>query len=139
MAKLLIPFAFVAAIGLGGFGLWRAYAPGQAKTAEPETASLVIPELEGDAVIGLRAYTSKCASCHGENGVGVEGAGPPFLHPFYKPSHHGDAAFFVAAESGVRAHHWKFGNMPPVAGVTKAEVAAIVAYVRSLQAANGVF
>jgi hypothetical protein len=38
----------------------------------------------------------------------------------------------------VRAHHWRFGNMPPVDGVNRAEVEKIVAYVRALQRANGI-
>ena len=45
----------------------------------------------------------------------------------------------LAARRGVRAHHWGFGDMPPVEGVTDADIAAIIAYVRTLQKANGVF
>jgi len=40
--------------------------------------------------------------------------------------------------NGVRAHHWKFGSMPPVDGITDAEDGTIVAYVRALQRANGI-
>lgn len=36
-------------------------------------------------------------------------------------------AFFMAVDNGVRAHHWAFGNMPPVADLTKGDVKAIVA------------
>ncbi|HBM41471.1 MAG TPA: cytochrome C, partial [Sulfitobacter sp.] len=49
-----------------------------------------------------------------------------------------DAAFLLAAKQGVRAHHWKFGNMPPVEGVTPGDVKMVVAYVRELQRANGI-
>ena len=38
----------------------------------------------------------------------------------------------------VRSHHWRFGNMPPVAGITRAEVVSIVTYFRTLQRANGI-
>ena len=54
-------------------------------------------------------------------------------------AHHGDAAFLLAVRNGVRAHHWRFGDMPPQPGLTGAEVAAITAYVRELQRANGIF
>ncbi len=47
-------------------------------------------------------------------------------------------AFLMAARNGVRSHHWKFGDMPPVEGITDAEVKTIVAYVRALQQANGI-
>jgi hypothetical protein len=40
---------------------------------------------------------------------------------------------------GVQAHHWRFGNMPPVEGITRAEVATIITYIRELQRANGIF
>ena len=48
-------------------------------------------------------------------------------------------AFVMAAKSGVRSHHWRYGNMPPVDGVTDADVKAITAYVRALQKENGIF
>ena len=48
-------------------------------------------------------------------------------------------AFVLAARNGVRAHHWPFGNMPPVEQpLTDGELAAIIAYVRELQRANGI-
>jgi len=39
---------------------------------------------------------------------------------------------------GVRAHHWKFGNMPAIEGLTRADVKAIIAYVRELKRQNGI-
>jgi hypothetical protein len=39
----------------------------------------------------------------------------------------------------VKAHHWPFGDMPPVAGVTQADVTLILAYIREVQVANGIF
>ena len=48
-------------------------------------------------------------------------------------------AFVLAARNGVRAHHWPFGDMPPVGQpLTDGELAAIIAYVRELQRANGI-
>ena len=57
----------------------------------------------------------------------------------YEPNHHGDMSFRLAARQGVRAHHWDFGNMPPVEGVTDEDVIKITRYVRELQKANGIF
>jgi cytochrome c2 len=88
--------------------------------------------------IGKRGFDAVCAACHGTNAQGREGAGPPLVHKIYEPSHHGDMAFVMAAQNGVRSHHWTFGNMPPVAGVTNADVLNIVAYVRALQRENGI-
>lgn len=126
-------FALIAAPVVGialAWGFWPAPAA--------QSQTVVLPELTGEAIIGARAYEARCAACHGVNGIGVEGAGPPFLHKIYEPSHHGDGAFFYAALNGVQAHHWPYGNMPPVEGITEAEVAAIVQYVRALQQANGI-
>jgi len=44
----------------------------------------------------------------------------------------------LAVKNGVRQHHWPFGSMPPIPGVSKAEVSQIIAYVRTLQRANGI-
>ncbi|MEE9388504.1 MAG: cytochrome c, partial [Paracoccaceae bacterium] len=35
-------------------------------------------------------------------------------------------------------HHWRFGSMPPVEGLTDGDVAMVVDYVRTLQRANGI-
>ena len=61
------------------------------------------------------------------------------MHRYYEPGHHADETFRRAARFGVRAHHWRFGDMPPVDGLTDADVKAITAYVRELQQANGIF
>jgi hypothetical protein len=44
----------------------------------------------------------------------------------------------LAVKNGVRAHHWRFGDMPPVEGVSDEDATKIVAYVRELQRANGI-
>jgi len=83
--------------------------------------------------------------CHGIDLMGNEKGndkgdkkGPPLLHKIYEPSHHGDAAFQLAAKNGVVAHHWKFGDMAPVPGVTPDDVAHITAYVRAEQRKVGI-
>ena len=101
--------------------------------------SITVPEqLSANATIGKRAFEAKCAKCHAENAVGQEGVAPPLVHKIYEPGHHGDASFFLAVQRGVRSHHWRFGDMPPVEGLTEADVSYIVAYVRELQRANGI-
>ena len=55
--------------------------------------------------IGASAYDAVCAACHGLNGQGQDGIAPPLVHKIYEPSHHGDMAFVLAAQNGVRAHH----------------------------------
>jgi mono/diheme cytochrome c family protein len=89
--------------------------------------------------VGEEAFNKNCAVCHGKNGAGsVIGTGPPLVHKIYEPSHHGDASFYMAVARGVRAHHWSFGNMPPIKGVTKAEVGDIIKYIRALQREAGI-
>jgi mono/diheme cytochrome c family protein len=87
---------------------------------------------------GRELFDANCASCHGEAALGTE-LGPPLVHIIYEPNHHGDAAFILAAERGVRAHHWRFGDMPPQPGISREEVLEVVGYVRWLQRQAGVF
>ncbi len=94
--------------------------------------------LSARAELGQEAYEANCATCHGLNAAGQEGIAPPLVHVIYEPGHHGDESFQRAVARGVRAHHWRFGDMPPVEGLTRRDVVAIVAYVRELQRANGI-
>ena len=87
--------------------------------------------------MGKPLFEKNCASCHGVNLAGTD-QGPPLVHRVYEPSHHGDIAFQLAARNGTRAHHWKFGDMPPVPGVTPDDVAHITAYVRMHQRRAGI-
>jgi mono/diheme cytochrome c family protein len=86
---------------------------------------------------GESLYVAGCAGCHGIAGAGTS-KGPPLAHIVYEPGHHGDAAFELAVRNGVRAHHWRFGDMPPQPGVPPAAVADIVAYVRWVQRERGI-
>lgn len=81
-------------------------------------------------------YQANCARCHGADLRGTD-SGPSHLSIVYEPGHHGDAAFVLAARNGVQAHHWPFGDMPPVPGLADDELAAIVAYVRENQRIHG--
>lgn len=138
----------LAAAGVAALVLWTT-----APTGDHEQTKAAGGGTEGAAIVAVRvpaefsplartgkaAFEAKCAACHGKNASGIEGKGPPLVHKYYHPGHHGDAAFFRAARNGVRSHHWRFGDMPPVEGLTDADIKAIVRYVRELQKENGIF
>jgi len=110
-----------------------------AGASAPDPDSILVPEtLSGPAYFGQIAFEDSCVSCHGKNGAGDTGKGPPLIHPIYEPSHHSDEAFQRAATTGVQSHHWNFGDMPPVEGITEDTVALIATYIRELQRANGI-
>ena len=107
-----------------------------AKTA---LAKVNVPEtFSENAKIGKLLYQAKCAACHAVNASGQDSVAPPLVHKIYEPSHHGDESFQRAVSLGVQAHHWRFGNMPPVEGITRGDVKMIIAYIRELQRANGI-
>lgn len=138
--------ALVAVIVAGGvaYSFWpnpaqSTDADGQSGTQGAAMASVVLPEtLSENAQIGQKAFETNCAACHGLNAAGLDGVAPPLVHKIYEPSHHGDESFQLAAAQGARAHHWPFGNMPAVEGITRGEVTLIIAYIRELQRANGI-
>jgi len=103
----------------------------------PSIANVIVPELSALAQQGEELFTVNCSACHGVNAGGT-GNGPALVQDIYNPGHHPDQAFVRAAITGVRAHHWGFGNMPPVDGITQSEVLIIARYVRELQQANGI-
>ena len=146
--------AAAAFILVGGFAVyWNVTQPAQSPAGHsmtpPDTSDIsqgapivevkLPAQLSPEAEIGKRAFEAKCAACHGANAAGQNGVAPPLVHKIYEPSHHSDMAFLVAAKNGVRAHHWDFGNMPPVEGLTDADVKMIARYVRELQKENGIF
>ena len=108
---------------------------------EPDRPMVIVnspASLSANAEIGKRAFEANCASCHGLNASGRQGLAPPLIHKIYEPSHHGDEAFQRAVALGVRAHHWRFGNMPKVDGLSRADVTYIIKYIREVQVANGI-
>jgi len=98
---------------------------------------VAMPPLSEQAERGAKKFAANCASCHGERGAGSD-RGPPLIHKYYEPSHHGDRSFLAAVRNGVRQHHWAYGDMPPLPGVSNSDVAKIVTYVREIQRANGI-
>lgn len=88
--------------------------------------------------MGEELFNSKCAKCHGLKGTGT-GDGPPLVHRIYEPGHHADFSFRRAMSMGVRAHHWRFGDMEKVTGLTAPEVELIIKYIRGIQQDAGIF
>ena len=139
--KLLLAVA-AAAVGIT---VWGVLAPGEKPSdpgSAPEGAALaqvtVPASLSERAQMGRLAFEARCAACHGRNGAGRAGMGPPLIHKIYEPSHHGDESFQLAVARGVTAHHWRFGDMPPQEGLTRADVDTIIAYARAVQRATGI-
>lgn len=104
----------------------------QPKPAAGEGA--VPPDLQA----GEAKFNAHCSACHGPQATGTR-QGPPLVHKIYEPNHHGDAAFLRAAEFGVKAHHWEFGNMPKIDAVSPGDVEQIIRYIRWLQRQAGIF
>ncbi len=111
----------------------------QHSTASSSTnLSLLDKPIPDELKDGEVKFNNFCSRCHGPQGQGTDN-GPPLVHKIYEPNHHADMAFQRAAALGVRAHHWKFGNMPKIEGVTPEDVTQIVGYIRWLQKQAGIF
>lgn len=93
-------------------------------------------EQPSGSAAGAELYAQSCASCHGADLTGTE-QGPSHLSVVYEPDHHPDEAFRSAIANGARQHHWAFGDMPPVEGLSADEVDEIIAYVRAQQDERG--
>ena len=131
-------FIWIILLAIAAIGGWVLLTPAPVEEAAAPLASVVVPELAGNALVGKQIFDAKCAACHGPDAAGQDGVAPPLVHRIYEPSHHGDVAFLLAVRNGVRPHHWRFGPMPPVEGLTDGDVAMVVDYVRALQRANGI-
>ena len=103
-----------------------------------DTAGLRGRPVPAELQRGKELFQANCSACHGDAALGTR-QGPPLVHRIYEPSHHADISFVLAAERGVRAHHWGFGDMPPQPQVSREEVMEIVRYVRWLQRGAGVY
>lgn len=119
-----------------GAGLYLLLEPA-AGTQPTQGGSVVLPALSPAALAGEQAFNENCVTCHGSDAAGTN-AGPPLVNDIYNPGHHADASFRRAVENGVPRHHWPYGNMPAQPQVPRAEVEAIISYIRELQQANGI-
>ncbi|MDH5749790.1 MAG: cytochrome c [Rhodospirillales bacterium] len=126
----LILVALAAALGAGAFLMLQ--------TTDVKTINVHVPSLTAKATAGQKVFNATCAECHGDNAAGGP-AGPPLITSTYHPGHHADGAFRRAVALGVPQHHWKFGNMPPQPKVSGAEIDALIAFIRELQKANGIY
>jgi mono/diheme cytochrome c family protein len=117
-------------IVLGALLLWLHAFPSVAASPISNTPSALIK--------GETLFNTHCARCHG---LGARGTaqGPSFLDKIYEPNHHADVAFYRAPELGVRAHHWNFGDMPKIPGVSREDLTQIISYIRWLQKEARVF
>jgi mono/diheme cytochrome c family protein len=88
-------------------------------------------------VAGDSLFASHCQQCHGQQALGTD-RGPPLVHTIYAPGHHADVAFHLAARNGVRAHHWTYGNMPPIPALSESQTTEIISYIRWLQREAGI-
>jgi mono/diheme cytochrome c family protein len=130
-----LAIAVLAGVVLAGAMPWGG---GNFATSASLGSGVIVPELSEAGLRGQTAFGKYCATCHGADAGGT-GSGPPLIHKLYHPGHHGDMAFAQAARRGSQAHHWGFGDMPPVAGVSDADLADIIAFIRETQKANGIF
>ena len=135
VASSNLPKYFV--LGFFAFGAFIIFNQVTASNDKTQKVSVTVPELTAAELEGKSLFDDNCAACHGKNAAGTD-QGPPFINPIYRPNHHGDQAFVIAAMQGVRSHHWRFGNMPPQPQVKLDDVRKIVTYVRALQRANGI-
>lgn len=128
-------FLLGAVLAVGGIAVVTLPAAGGAKAIYDNP---VEPEMTPKLNLGKMNYGAFCASCHGNTAAGSD-KGPTFISRIYHPGHHGDQAFFIATKKGAPAHHWPFGDMKPVPGVTDAQLSSILEYIRAVQKANGIF
>jgi len=106
---------------------------GNGTTESGPDAGTGIPVQDPDLVaVGDPLYQTNCAECHGSDLRGTD-TGPSHLSIVYQPGHHGDFAFVSAARNGVPQHHWPFGDMLAVPGLSDSDLEAIVAFVRENQ------
>ena len=109
-----------------------------AETSGAQTVSVEVPDLSDVASEGAELFTANCSECHGPT-AGGSSQGPPLVHKIYEPGHHADFSFVRAVDQGSPQHHWNFGDMEPVPGLSPEDVNKVICYVRELQYANGIF
>lgn len=135
--RVTVVLAALALVAAAGWVMWPRHAH-MTRTASNPGTSAMVPPASVKGTRGEALFNQRCAACHGPNATGSP-QGPPLVHRIYEPGHHSDLSFVLAVRRGVRAHHWRFGNMPPVPGLSDTDVKEVIRYVRALQRANGIF
>lgn len=135
---IFLSFFFIAASYFYIFSNNEKVGSTELEEAQPIEIVLVPDQISEWGLLGKNIFQHKCQSCHGINAAGRHEIGPPLVHKIYETSHHSDKSFYRAIALGVKAHHWPFGNMAAVEGLTQGDVKAIISYVRELQRENGI-
>ncbi|MDE0027934.1 MAG: cytochrome c [Deltaproteobacteria bacterium] len=135
MNRTIVVAVGAALVAAAAWAMWPRHGH-KAQTVGNAGAAGSVASVEGTR--GEALFNQRCAVCHGRNATG-SAQGPPLVHRIYEPGHHSDMSFLLAVRRGVRAHHWRFGNMAPVPGLSEADVREIVRYVRALQRAKGIY
>ncbi len=112
---------------------------GASNQVEPTTGASIASASIADTTTysGEDSFQNRCAVCHGQNAEGTA-TGPPLVNRLYEIGHHPNFSFHNAVNKGVTAHHWNFGDMPPIPNVPPEEIDAIICHVRDLQRAEGI-
>lgn len=134
-SSLAVASLMLVAIGCGGQGGPQYATPQAQATGEVPSPGYHLSET---ARAGEELFNANCSICHGVNAAGT-GQGPTLIDRIYHPGHHSDLSIRSAVRQGVRQHHWTFGNMAPVPGVSPGDVDKIICYIRELQRAEGIF
>lgn len=134
--KQALLFIVIGVIALGAIAT-AAIVSNVPQDSQAHTVEVVPASLSQEGREGAEFFKMNCQVCHGQNAAGTK-LGPPLIHDIYNPGHHSDQAFYLAAASGVRQHHWPYGDMPAQPQVAQEDVAKIIRYIRELQEANGI-
>lgn len=112
---------------------------GEESMSEAPSAGSEPEALSEQAVLGMELFAASCASCHGVEGEGIEGLGLP-IHgsEFVAEISDKDLRNFIKTGRPVWDADNKTGlDMPAKGGnpaITNAEIDAIIAYIRALNA-----
>ncbi|MDE2818693.1 MAG: cytochrome c [Chloroflexota bacterium] len=134
--KQALMLIVMGAIALGAIAA-AAILPNIMQESQAFTVDVVAAQLSEEGQAGAALFKMNCQVCHGPNAAGTK-LGPPLIHDIYNPGHHSDQAFYLAAATGVRQHHWPYGDMPAQPQVAREDVSKIIRYIREMQEANGI-
>ena len=131
---IVLTFALLTMIACGGEGNPRRVTT---ESKGNDQASVAESSLSHAARVGEYLFNANCSVCHGVGATGTN-QGPPLTDRIYYPGHHPDFSIRNAVRQGVKQHHWVFGDMAPVDGVSSDDVEKIICYIREKQRAGGI-